>query len=125
MSVYLAAAAVLMTQCSSVAQMKAKAAGQDEGALAILILTVAAAMASLVASFAELAALDRASPQYGLYVTLAIGTVVLSWTSSTPSSPCTMPTSSTAPASTRTASAFPATASRIIGTSSTFRSLSA
>jgi uncharacterized membrane protein len=78
--VYLAAAAVVMTQCSSVAQMKANATAQDEGAFAILILTAAAGMASLIAIFAELAAVERGSPQYGIYVTLAIGTVVLSWT---------------------------------------------
>ena len=78
--VYLAAAAVVMTQCSSVAQMKANAEAQDEGAFAILILTVAAGMASLIAIFAELAAIERADPHYGIYVAFAIGTVVLSWT---------------------------------------------
>ena len=78
--VYLVAAAVVMTQCTSVAQMKKSAAAQDEGAFAILILTVVAAMASLVAIFAELAAVDRTDPHYGLYAALAIGTVVLSWT---------------------------------------------
>jgi uncharacterized membrane protein len=70
----------VMTQCSSVAKMKANATAQDEGAFAILILTVAAGMASLIAIFAELAAIERASPLYGIYVALAIGTVVLSWT---------------------------------------------
>ena len=78
--VYLAAAAVVMTRCRSVAKMKSNAAAQDEGALAILVLTVAAAMASLVAIFAELAAVDHSDPHYGLYSALAIGTVVLSWT---------------------------------------------
>ncbi|MCX7311829.1 MAG: DUF1345 domain-containing protein [Hyphomicrobiales bacterium] len=77
--IYLAAAAVVMTQCSSVAQMKSNAAAQDEGGVAILALTAAAAMASLVAIFAELAVIDRAGPHYGIYVALAIGTVVLSW----------------------------------------------
>jgi uncharacterized membrane protein len=78
--VYLAAAAVVMSHCTSVAQMKANAAAQDEGAFAILVLTVAAGMASLVAIFAELAAVEHTDPHYGLYSTLAIGTVVLSWT---------------------------------------------
>ena len=55
------------------------AAAQDEGAFAILILTVAAAIASLGAIFAELAAIERTDPHYGLYIALAIGTVVLSW----------------------------------------------
>lgn len=78
--VYLVAAAVVMTQCATVAQMKNNAAAQDEGALAILLLTAAAGMASLFAIFAELAALERTDPHYGIYVALAIGTVVLSWT---------------------------------------------
>ena len=78
--IYLVAAAVVMSQCSSVAQMKSNAAAQDEGAFAILILTVAAGMASLIAIFAELAAIERTGPHYGIYVALAIGTVVLSWT---------------------------------------------
>jgi len=78
--VYLVAAAVVMTQCATVAQMKSNAASQDEGALAILLLTAAAGMASLFAIFAELAALERTDPHYGIYVALAIGTVVLSWT---------------------------------------------
>jgi uncharacterized membrane protein len=78
--VYLAAAAAVMARCTSVAQMKQNAAAQDEGAFAILVLTVAAAMASLIAIFAELAAVDQTDPHYGLYAALAIGTVVLSWT---------------------------------------------
>ena len=78
--VYLVAAAVVMTQCATVVQMKSNAASQDEGALAILLLTAAAGMASLFAIFAELAALERTDPHYGIYVALAIGTVVLSWT---------------------------------------------
>ena len=36
-------------------------------------------MASLGAIFAELATVDAAAPDYGLYVALAIATVVLSW----------------------------------------------
>ena len=78
--IYLVAAAVVMSRCSSVAQMKANAAAQDEGALAILILVAASGMASLIAIFAELAAIERTDPHYGIYVALAIGTVVLSWT---------------------------------------------
>jgi uncharacterized membrane protein len=78
--VYLAAAAVVIARCTSVAQMKSNAAAQDEGAFAILVLTVVAGMASLIAIFAELAAVDQANPRYGFYAALAIGTVVLSWT---------------------------------------------
>ncbi len=78
--IYLVAAAVVMTQCSSASAMQSNAAAQDEGAWAILILTAAAGLASLIAIFAELAAIQRTDPHYGIYVTLAIGTVVLSWT---------------------------------------------
>ena len=78
--IYLVAAAMVMSRCSTVAHMKSNAAAQDEGAWAILILTAAAGMASLFAIFAELAALERTDPHYGIYVALAIGTVVLSWT---------------------------------------------
>ena len=78
--IYLVAAIVVMSSCSTIAQMKSNAAAQDEGALAILVLTAAAGMASLIAIFAELAALERTSPQYGLYIALAVSTVVLSWT---------------------------------------------
>jgi uncharacterized membrane protein len=77
--IYLVAAAVVMTQCSSVSAMQSNAAAQDEGGFAILILSVAAAIASLGAIFTELATIERTNPSYGLYVVLAIGTVVLSW----------------------------------------------
>jgi uncharacterized membrane protein len=76
---YLIAAAVVMARCRSSAQMKQNAAAQDEGALAILILTAGAAMASLGAIFAELVAIDRNSPAYGAYVALTVVTVLLSW----------------------------------------------
>ena len=77
--IYLAAAAVVMTQCSSTSAMQSNAAAQDEGGFAILILSVVAAIASLGAIFAELATIERTSPSYGLFVAMAIGTVVLSW----------------------------------------------
>jgi uncharacterized membrane protein len=77
--IYLAAATVVISSCASVAQMKANAAGQDEGAVAILILSAIAALASLGAIFAELATVQRSNPHYGLYAALAVGTVVLSW----------------------------------------------
>lgn len=78
--VYLAAAVVAMAQCASVDQMKRNAAAQDEGAYAVLILTGAAAMASLGAIFAELAAVERSHPAYAYYAAHALGTVLLSWT---------------------------------------------
>jgi uncharacterized membrane protein len=76
---YLAGAATVMARCSSIAQMKTNAAAQDEGAFAILLLSVAASVASLGAIFAELAAVERSNPHYGLYSALAVSTVVLSW----------------------------------------------
>jgi uncharacterized membrane protein len=78
--IYLAAAAVVMAQCSTVAAIKRNAALQDEGAFSILILSVAAAIASLGAIFAELVVLKHDDPYYGLFIALAIITVVLSWT---------------------------------------------
>lgn len=77
--IYLAAAAVVMSRCASASAMQTNAAAQDEGAVAVLILAIAAAIASLGAIFAELAIVERSSPHYGLYTALAISTVVLSW----------------------------------------------
>jgi uncharacterized membrane protein len=76
---YLVLVAVMMAR-STLTDLQLHAAAQDEGARALLALIVIAAMASLGAIFAELATIDRSDPSYGLYVALAIGTVVLSWT---------------------------------------------
>jgi len=78
--IYLVAAAFIMAHCSTVAAIKKNASIQDEGAFAILILAVAAAVASLGAIFAELAVIERQDPHYGLYIALVIITVVLAWT---------------------------------------------
>jgi uncharacterized membrane protein len=75
---YLAATAAMMAR-SPAAEIRRHAATRDEGAFAILLFTVAAAVASLGALFALLAAVDRSVPGYALYVALAIATVVLSW----------------------------------------------
>ena len=77
--VYLSAAAVMMSR-SGIADIRKRAAAEDEGAFGLLVLTVAAAIASLGAIFAELATIDRHDPHYALYIALAIVTVVLSWT---------------------------------------------
>ncbi len=77
--IYLVWVAVIMARCSTVAAIKKNAAVQDEGAWTILVLTVAAAIASLGAIFAELAVLKADDPRYGLYIGLTIVTVVLSW----------------------------------------------
>jgi len=78
--IYLVWAAAMMARCTAVSSIKRNASIQDEGAFGILVLAVAAAVASLGAIFAELAVLDAKSASYGIYVALAIVTVVLSWT---------------------------------------------
>lgn len=63
--------------------IRTRAAMQDEGALALLLLPVAAAVASLVAIFFELALAKNAQLKgfdYGLHVSLALVTIALSWT---------------------------------------------
>jgi uncharacterized membrane protein len=74
---YLVLAITLMAR-SDVHRLKRRAANQDEGNLAILLLTVAAAIASLGAIFAELATSGGATRQPGQLI-LATATVVLSW----------------------------------------------
>ncbi len=74
--VYLAAALHMML-VSDVARIRRRAAEEDEGQLAILMLTVAAAVASLAAIIAELDTGDR-GPQPADLV-LASLTIVLSW----------------------------------------------
>ena len=74
---YLILAISLMAR-SDVHRLKRRAANQDEGNLAILVLTVAAAIASLAAIFAELATVGGATRQPGQLI-LATATVVLSW----------------------------------------------
>jgi uncharacterized membrane protein len=75
---YLVVVAWIMAQ-ASVADIRRHADAQDEGAGLILVLTVAAALASLGAIFIELAAIERIMPYYGLHIALAIATVILSW----------------------------------------------
>lgn len=78
---YLVAVAVLMAGANS-REIKRHAPDQDEGAIAILALTVIAVSVSLVAIFIELGAINRSMPHYphySLYLALAIATVALSW----------------------------------------------
>jgi uncharacterized membrane protein len=70
---YLIATAVMMGR-STTAEIRKHSAAHDEGAAAILVLTVAAAVASLGAVFAGLAGGGN------LNTALAVATVVLSWT---------------------------------------------
>lgn len=61
--------------------VRRRAAIQDEGALLILVLTTAAAVASLVAIVAEIGAVrGHHDPHEALYVALAVATCLLSWT---------------------------------------------
>jgi uncharacterized membrane protein len=75
--VYLVLAVHLMAR-SDVHRIRRRAASQDEGSLAILVLVVAAAIASLGAIFAELGTVGGAARQPGQLI-LATLTVVLAW----------------------------------------------
>jgi uncharacterized membrane protein len=72
---YLVLVAHLMAR-SDVDRMRQRAALEDEGQVAILVLTVAAALASLAAIFAELGAGAGRRPAH---IALATGTILLSW----------------------------------------------
>jgi uncharacterized membrane protein len=74
---YLAAAGYIVMR-SELVHLRRRAADEDEGAALILVLTVSAAVASLVAIFAELG--STSGTQFSsLSVALAVSTVVLSW----------------------------------------------
>jgi uncharacterized membrane protein len=75
---YLATAVRLMARADH-NRIRSRAAMQDEGALALLLLPIAAAVASLVALFAELS-IAKASGSPALHTVLAILTITLSWT---------------------------------------------
>jgi uncharacterized membrane protein len=77
---YLAAVAVMMARTSDTGLEERAATEEDEGAVAILILTITAAAASLGAIFVELAQAKSGNAAYGHHVALAISTVLLSWT---------------------------------------------
>jgi uncharacterized membrane protein len=76
---YLVMVGVTMAN-SSIADIKRHAAEQDEGAFGLLLLTVGAAVASLIAIFAELAGAASSKSGYATAVPLLILTVALSWT---------------------------------------------
>jgi uncharacterized membrane protein len=79
-SLYLALVAHMMIR-SDVCRIRYRAAVEDAGQVAILVLTVGAALASLGAIFAELApaAAARGSPQPRNFVLAAV-TILISWT---------------------------------------------
>ena len=74
LGLYLLLAFRLMANCDT-NQIKRRAAHQDEGRITILVLVVAAAMASLIAILAEL---GGAKPQPA-HLALAAVTILLSW----------------------------------------------
>lgn len=75
---YIIATAVVMA-LSTPNEIRYHSALHDEGAFALLLLTVAAALVSLGAIFAELAGVSKSQAGYGIDVALAIATVVVSW----------------------------------------------
>jgi len=64
---------------SDVHSIRRRAGGQDEGKFAMLVLTVAAALASLGAIVAELSSTLNAGARQPIQLVLAIATIVLSW----------------------------------------------
>src|SRR5436305_8394237 len=74
---YLVLAFSLMAR-SDLHRIRRRAANQDEGGMAILVLTVAAAIASLAAIFAELGTVEGVKREAAQLI-LATATVVLSW----------------------------------------------
>jgi len=64
-----------------IARLRRRASEQDEGAFAILLLSMAATLASLVAIVFELGAVKQAANEHiVVHVLLAMATIVLSWT---------------------------------------------
>jgi uncharacterized membrane protein len=78
LALYLALTFELMLH-ADLGHIRTRAAMQDEGALALLLLPVAAAIASLAAIFAELV-IAKGSAWRGAHISLAIVTITLSWT---------------------------------------------
>ena len=75
LTLYLVLAAHLMA-ASTIDHIRQRAAAEDEGQVTILVLTVAAALASLWAIFAELGAGPSRRP---VHIALAVATILLSW----------------------------------------------
>jgi uncharacterized membrane protein len=75
---YLVATAAMMAR-STAAEIERHSQEQDEGAFALLVVTVTAAVASLAAIFVVLGSLTEKTPHRGAYGVLAITTVALSW----------------------------------------------
>jgi uncharacterized membrane protein len=78
LAAYIAAVGVMMAR-ADIADLRRRAAEQDEGAGVVLLLTVAASLASLGAIAAELVGLAKDAPNHALHVALATLTILLSW----------------------------------------------
>jgi uncharacterized membrane protein len=79
LAIYLVLAFVMISRFD-LQRVRNRAASQDEGGLLILVLTVAAAVASLAAIIAELGSMRGANPAGGIYIAVAVLTILLSWT---------------------------------------------
>jgi uncharacterized membrane protein len=78
-AIYLGLTHTLFTRCS-VERIRKRAAEQDEGAFAILLLSIVSTFASLVAIVFELGGLKQAPPGDGaIQVLMAAVTILLSW----------------------------------------------
>lgn len=75
---YMILAMTMMAQ-SSIEKIRWRAAQQDEGRIAILALTTMAALASIAAMVAELAAAKTLHQYSGQHIALAGLTIILSW----------------------------------------------
>ena len=78
LGLYLVLAFHMMTG-SDVVSIRRRAAGEDEGQFAMLVLTVASALASIAAIVAELSSTLSGGARQPTQLVLAITTIVLSW----------------------------------------------
>jgi uncharacterized membrane protein len=78
-AIYLCLTHAMFMRCN-IERIRQRASEQDEGAFAILLLTIVATMASLIAIVFELGGLKQAQPSEGIIqVLLAVATILLSW----------------------------------------------
>ncbi|MCC7346131.1 MAG: DUF1345 domain-containing protein [Variibacter sp.] len=77
-ALYLALTAILVVR-ADVSRLRQRAAEEDEGAIAMMVLATLAALASLGAIFAELAAAKGRPGAFAPHVALAAVTIALSW----------------------------------------------
>jgi uncharacterized membrane protein len=77
-TLYLVMIHLMLWRCD-IARLRRRASEQDEGAFAILLMSMAATLASLVAIVFQLGAVKQANEHIVLHVLLAMATIVLSW----------------------------------------------